>query len=103
MSPTLTEAEAAWLDSLRDGHGPTGDVDPHSVRELVRLAQRMTVLTDKEAARRERDHDLGIADALDKIADYYRTPPHKRDRSRGAEYGATVRRLVRELVNGWSL
>lgn len=41
----LTESEAAWLDSLRDGHGPSGTVDAHSVRELVRLAQRMTVVT----------------------------------------------------------
>lgn len=102
MSATLTEQESAWIDSLRDGHGPTGEVDPHSIRELVRIAQRMAVVTDEEQYRRDTAYDYSVADALTKLAAYYRTPRARRTTEMAKDLVPTVRFLVREFVNGWS-
>jgi hypothetical protein len=101
MTLALTEAESKWLDSLCDGHGPSGTVDPHDIRELVRLAQRMAVVTDADQERRDRESDRYIAESLEKVAAHYRTPRHRRDGS-GAKLGPTVRMLLREFINGWA-
>jgi hypothetical protein len=98
--PELTEAEATWLAGLRDGHGPSGTVDPHDIRELVRLAQRLVVTTNAEQARLDRENDERIAQQLDRVAAYYRTDPRKRN---GQDVRFTVRSLLTEFVNGWSL
>lgn len=100
----LTEAEVAWLDSLRDGSGPTGTVDPHDIRELVRLAQRgRKVVSAEELAEREQHHAEYIADALTKLADYYRVPRKRKNIDRAKDLAPTVKMLVREFINGWAL
>jgi hypothetical protein len=100
--PGLTEAEAAWLDGLRDGHGPSGTVDPHDIRELVRLAQRMSVVTAEEQARRDRSNDEHTAESLENVARFYRLPRHKQTPDLAKRLGPTVRSLVREFINGWA-
>lgn len=97
----ITEREAAWLETLRDGHGPQGTVDPHSVRELVRLAQRLRVVTDAEQAERDRVWDESVVRELEQLAAFYRTPRAERDGDRAKELAYTVRRLLREFINGW--
>ena len=102
-APELTETEARWLDSIRDGHGPTGTVDPHTIRVLVQTAQRMKVVTQEEMDRRDAEHDAYIVRALDKVAHYYRTPRHRRTTEHGKDAAASVSALVREFINGWKL
>lgn len=102
MTPILTEAEVRWLDSIRDGHGPSGDIDPHSIRELVRIARRLAVVTDEEQARRDYVSDHSIAEQLDRVAAFYRTPRHRRSAEAAKTLSYTVRSLMREFINGWA-